>query len=123
HWVPEMVANAGGIDVIGQVGVDSGRCTLQDIQARDPDVIISIACGYGLEGNVELAQQLTAKPDFRALRAVQNHNFWAMDANSYCSRPAPRIVDGAEKLQAIFNQVGQGGAGIERIQVGRFSSQ
>ena len=38
-----------------------------------------------------------------------------MDANSYCSRPAPRIVDGAEKLRAIFNNKGKGVEGIERI--------
>jgi iron complex transport system substrate-binding protein len=115
HWVPEMVAVAGGIDVIGQVGQDSGRCTLADIQAQDPDVIISMACGYGLAGNVEFAQQLAAQPGFQALQAVQNHQLWAMDANSYCSRPAPRIVDGAEKLQAIFNHAGQDVSGIARL--------
>ncbi|NJN22725.1 MAG: cobalamin-binding protein [Leptolyngbya sp. RL_3_1] len=115
HWVPEMVAVAGGIDVMGQVGRDSGRCTLADIQAQDPDVIISMACGYGLAGNIEFAQQLAAQPGFGALRAVQNHQLWAMDANSYCSRPAPRIVDGAEKLQAIFNHAGQGVSGIARL--------
>jgi iron complex transport system substrate-binding protein len=115
HWVPEMVAVAGGIDVMGQVGTDSGRCTLEDIQAQDPDVIISMACGYGLAGNVEFATELAAKPGFKALRAVRDHQLWAMDANSYCSRPAPRIVDGAEKLQAIFKDAGQGVSGIQRI--------
>ncbi len=117
HWVPEMVAVAGGIDVLGQVGQDSGRCTLSDIQSQDPDIIISMACGYGLTGNIDFANQLAANPEFSSLRAVQTHQLWAMDANSYCSRPAPRIVDGAEKLQLIFNQGGQGVAGIERIRV------
>ncbi|MGD1905159.1 MAG: cobalamin-binding protein [Leptolyngbyaceae cyanobacterium] len=115
HWVPEMVVVAGGIDVMGQVGRDSGRCTFAEIQAQDPDVIISMACGYDLAGNVEFATQLAAKPDFGSLRAVQNHQLWAMDANSYCSRPAPRIVDGAEKLQFIFNHGGQGIEGIQRL--------
>jgi iron complex transport system substrate-binding protein len=35
--------------------------------------------------------------------AVKNNNVWAMDASAYFSRPAPRVVDGAEILAKIFH--------------------
>ena len=115
HWVPEMIEVAGGVDVMGQPGLDSGRCTFKEIKEKDPDIIISIACGHDLEQNVKFANELVADPEFRKLRAAQRNNVWAMDANSYCSRPAPRIVEGTEKLRAIFNNKGKGVEGIERI--------
>ena len=111
----EMIEVAGGVDVMGQTGLDSGRCTFKEIQEKDPDIIISIACGHDLEQNVKFGNRLVADPEFRELRAVQKNNVWAMDANSYCSRPAPRIVDGVEKLRAIFYNKGKGVEGIERI--------
>jgi len=33
----------------------------------------------------------------------QNNNVWALDASAYFSRPAPRVVDGAEILAKIFH--------------------
>ncbi|MEM7336717.1 MAG: cobalamin-binding protein [Chloroflexota bacterium] len=112
HWVPEMVEVAGGIDVLGQSGLASGRCTSHDIIQQDPDFIISIACGYDLDKNLEFAQMLAQNPEFSRLKAVQNNNVWAMDANSYCSRPTPRIVEGAKMLQAIFLNQAHDAAGV-----------
>lgn len=104
HWVPEMVAVAGGVDVLGQPGQDSGRCTWAEIAAADPDVIVAIACGQNLEQNLALTQQLRQQPEFMTLRAVQSQNLWAVDANSYFSRPGPRLVDGAERLRQILHE-------------------
>ena len=113
HWVPEMVAAAGGVDVMGQVGMDSKRTTWADIAELDPDLIVSIACGYNLAKNVEFAEALYTHPEAKQLRAVQTQQIWACDANSYFSRPAPRIVEGAQKLQGIF--VGRVGEGVARV--------
>ncbi|NEO86539.1 MAG: cobalamin-binding protein [Spirulina sp. SIO3F2] len=103
HWVPEMVAVAGGVDVLGQPGQDSGRCTWAEIAERDPDVIVAIACGQNLAQNLALTEQLRDRPEFRALRAVQNQQVWVVDANSYFSRPGPRLVAGAELLRQILH--------------------
>ena len=113
HWVPEMVAAAGGVDVMGQVGMDSKRTTWADIAELDPDLIVSIACGYNLAKNVEFAEALYTHPEAKQLRAVQTEQLWACDANSYFSRPAPRIVEGAQKLQGIF--VGRVENGVARV--------
>lgn len=102
HWVPEMVAQAGGVDVMGQVGQDSARTTWTAIDQTDPDMIIMIACGYGIADNVAFARALYGHPQASQLRAVQAEQVYAADANSYFSRPATRIADGALQLQQLI---------------------
>ncbi len=104
HWVPEMVERAGGRDVFGQVGMESRRLSWQDISAADPDVIIVIACGYGLAENQVFAAELLARAELRSLRALRCRQVYACDANSYFSRPTLRILEGVKQLQSIFNK-------------------
>ncbi|MFT5582867.1 MAG: iron complex transport system substrate-binding protein [Cognaticolwellia sp.] len=103
HWVPEQVAAAGGIALFGGPGDNSRRLSWEEIQEADPDVIIASACGFGLEENLTHARKLLDHPVLGKLRAVQAGNFWAADSNSYFSRPAPRIVDGAELIRRILD--------------------
>jgi iron complex transport system substrate-binding protein len=46
---------------------------------------------------------LPGVPGWDALPAVREGREWAVDANSYFSRPAPRVVDGAEILGSILH--------------------
>jgi len=102
HWVPEMVAVAGGADVFGQVGVDSARVTWGEIAEAAPEVVVVVACGYGLEENLGFARALYEHPEAKGLPAVRAGAVFAADANSYFSRPGPRVVRGAELLRAIL---------------------
>lgn len=102
HWVPEQVRAAGGSDVLGREGLDSKRCTWDEIAATDPDYIFVMACGYGLEENLRHALELQKVDGAKELRAVQNGNVWACDANSYFSRPAPRLIEGARIIQQVL---------------------
>ena len=78
--------------------------TLAEIADADPDLIVSIACGYNMNQNREVATKLLENPDTRQIRALRNGKFFAADANGYFSRPAPRLVDGAEILGALFRE-------------------
>ena len=102
HWVPEMVAAAGGFDVRGTAGAPSGRMTPDELVALDPEVIIIGACGYGLDKNLEFARTLAASPIRPRLQSLQS--LWAMDANSFLSRPAPRVARGVEVLRSILQR-------------------
>ncbi|MEL6341975.1 MAG: cobalamin-binding protein [Myxococcota bacterium] len=102
HWVPEQIALAGGRSAIGGPGQDSRRLTWDEILDADPDIICSIACGYDLEHNTAFARALFEHPQASRLRAVQQGQVWAFDANSFFSRPAPRLVDGAELLRVAI---------------------
>jgi iron complex transport system substrate-binding protein len=94
HWVPEMVALAGGEDRLGQPGADSRRMTWDDVRAWKPDVIIVAPCGYGLAHAAELA---------RALPPVEGASVYAVDANAYFARPGPRVAEGVEVLASLFH--------------------
>jgi len=104
HWVPEQIAAAGGIPVLSRPGEASRAVPLEEIAEADPDLIVSIACGFGLEENLKVAAQLLADPRAREIRALRENRFFAADAGGYFSRPAPRLVDGAEILGALFRE-------------------
>jgi iron complex transport system substrate-binding protein len=103
HWVPEMVEAAGGVNVLGEVGFDSKRTNWQAIGFADPDIICVMCCGFGLQDNIKFAKNLYKLAELKHLRAIRNNKIWAFDANSYFSRPTPRIIRGVELLQHVFS--------------------
>jgi iron complex transport system substrate-binding protein len=115
HWVPEQVAAAGAVDVFGVAGSDSTRLDWNDIAEADPDYIFSISCGFDLDKNVSLARSLYSHPVASGLRALVDGKLWALDANSHFSRPASRVVRGAELLRGVF--AGEGDIAGERTRV------
>ncbi len=98
HWVPEMVAIAGGVPTIGTAGAKSVRVTWGDALAVRPDVVVCAPCGYDLPTSVDLARQVVASGVLPAAVPV-----WAVDANASFARPGPRLVDGVEDLAAILD--------------------
>jgi iron complex transport system substrate-binding protein len=49
HWVPEMIALAGGEEVLGRAGEKSFRVTWEQVIVAQPEVILLIPCGYSVE--------------------------------------------------------------------------
>lgn len=105
HWVPEMVAIAGGIDVLGRLGEPSYEMTWQAVAESDPDLILAMPCGYYAPQIKEQLATIEFPQEWHSLRAVRNGNVFAMEANSYFSRPGPRIADGVEVLAELFQRV------------------
>ncbi|CAA9383250.1 MAG: ABC transporter, substrate-binding protein (cluster 8, B12/iron complex) [uncultured Pyrinomonadaceae bacterium] len=103
HWVPEQVEIAGGIALLGEAGKKSLTTTYEAIYESQPEVIVLIPCGYYIKDIVRQLEKSRFPPDWRELPAVKNGNVWAMNASAYFSRPAPRVVDGAEILAKIFH--------------------
>ena len=98
HWVPEMIERAGGIDVLGKTKTPSFRMTEEEIIAAAPDVMIVAPCGYSKEQSRDEYLSMTFSPDWENIPAVRNGRLYAMDANSYVSRPGPRLVTGMEAM-------------------------
>jgi len=98
HWVPEMVAAAGGTSSLGLPGEKSQRTTWDDVRSSAPEVIVAAPCGYHLEGAATLAQKMIDD-------GVLPHGIpvWAVDANASFARPGPRLIDGVEALAGIFH--------------------
>jgi iron complex transport system substrate-binding protein len=102
HWVPEQVIAAGGFPVLAAPGRDSVRTTWEAIANEDPDIVCVVACGFGLAANLDFARRLATTDGARELRAVRQGQIWALDANSYFSRPTGRLIRGAELLAGII---------------------
>ncbi|HLA14192.1 MAG TPA: ABC transporter substrate-binding protein, partial [Gemmatimonadaceae bacterium] len=58
HWVPEMIALAGGRDILGRPGGDSVRMEWSDVLKQSPEIVLVSPCGYRLEESVRLARRL-----------------------------------------------------------------
>jgi iron complex transport system substrate-binding protein len=98
HWVPEMIAIAGGEDVIGKAGAKSPEVAWEDLAGLSPDVVVAMPCGWYLEDS--RAQALQHQGRIEALGAGR---VFAVDAASTFSRPGPRLVDGTELLAHLFH--------------------
>lgn len=103
HWVPEMIALAGGEEVLGRAGEKSFRVTWEQIIAAQPEVILLMPCGYSQEAAQAEWDRLPKPIGWESLPAVKAGRVYTLDANSYCSRPAPRVVDGIAHLARLFH--------------------
>jgi len=110
HWVPDMIARAGGVDVLGIAGEPGYACTWDRVLASDPDVIVLMPCGYHLD-EVEQQANSFAWPDgWQHLRAVRGGHVYLVDASGQFSRHGPRLADGLETLREIVADVRHPGA-------------
>lgn len=94
HWVPEMIALAGGHDPLGRTGADSVRVALDDVMRHVPEIVVVAPCGYRLDPAIEIARTL---PVLSGTRVV------AVDANAYFARPGPRAAEAIELLAHLFH--------------------
>jgi iron complex transport system substrate-binding protein len=102
HWVPEMVTKAGGENVLGRAGQPSFRLTVGQIAESRAEVILVMPCGYNLARAERESRAASWPPAWSALPAVREKRIFAVDANSYFSRPGPRLVDGIDILAQIL---------------------
>ena len=99
HWVPELVALAGGEDVGGATGEPSRPRPWDELEGLAPDVVVVALCGF----DVPRAQvELGAVTDGPA-RALLERRVEFLDGNAYTSRPGPRLVDAAETLARLIH--------------------
>jgi iron complex transport system substrate-binding protein len=103
HWVPEMVARAKGVDVLGCAGKPSFRVEWRTVAAACPDVIIVMPCGYNIERTIDEMQKMKFPKEWARLPAVQRDRVFVVDANSYFSRPGPRLAAGVALLAKILH--------------------
>lgn len=104
HWVVEMIAIAGGDDggLIAS-GAPSRKLAWKEMRAVDPEIVALMPCGFGPERAAQEAKVLWRLDGWARLSAVRKGRTYALDGNSYFSRPGPRVVDGLEMLASIFH--------------------
>jgi iron complex transport system substrate-binding protein len=103
NWVPELVELANGENLFGKPGVHSPWMVWDELVASDPDLIISMPCGFDLERTRQEMYWLTGQPGWSKLRAVQSGEVYMADGNQYMNRPGPRVVESLEILAEILH--------------------
>jgi iron complex transport system substrate-binding protein len=103
HWVPEMIEMAGGVCVAGEVGRPSREVTWEDLTGLDPDVLLVMPCGYGLEAARADADAHADRLLDVADRAITTGRSFVVDASSYFNRSGPRAVTGVEILVGLLH--------------------
>jgi iron complex transport system substrate-binding protein len=106
HWVPEMVEAAGGTDVMGVHAKPSFTTTWDEVIAREPTIVVVAPCGFLADEAAERAAGLRLP-----CRVV------AVDADSYFSRPAPRLADGVVQLGHLLHPDAVADPGLAAIEL------
>ena len=103
HWVPEMIHLAGGKDVFGHARTPSFRIAIEDVIDAVPQVLLIAPCGYAAERARDEYKSMSFPEPWHAIPAVRNGRVYALEANSYFSRPGPRLATGIEALAKLFH--------------------
>ncbi|NWJ67888.1 cobalamin-binding protein [Marine Group I thaumarchaeote] len=104
HWIPEMIETAGGENLISTEKMPSRKMKLEEIKEANPDIIVMMPCGFDVKRTVnEYKKVLAGNPEWNELKAVKENNVYAVDANSYFSKPSLRTITGIEVLASIFH--------------------
>ena len=119
HWLPELVAIAGGEALLAETGRPSRWIAWEELRASDPDVIVVTPCGYPLAATRRELARLTTLPGWSALRAVRGAQVFLADGNQFFNRAGPRLVESLEILAEMFGpqqlKFGHEGRGWERL--------
>jgi iron complex transport system substrate-binding protein len=102
-WVSELVEIAGGIDIFADLarqGAAKDRVvTVDEVVARDPDLIIGSWCGKKFR-----PERVMARPGFEQIRAVQHQDIFEIKS-SLILQPGPAaLTDGLAELQKIIER-------------------
>jgi iron complex transport system substrate-binding protein len=98
-----MIEFAGGRDVFGKPRTPSFRVGLDKIIAAQPDILIAAPCGYTVTQARDEYRSIDFPPGWQDIPAVRNGRVYSLDANSYFSRPGPRLMVGLEILAKLLH--------------------
>lgn len=102
NWMPEFIEMLGGKNIFGETGKHSPKMTWEELKEKNPDIIIGMPCGWGIERCRQEMKILTSKSDWNELKAVLEGRVYLADGNQYFNRPGPRLVESLEILAEIM---------------------
>ena len=103
HWNPELIALAGGIDVLGCPGQPSRTVNWEDIRRAQPDVLMISCCGFTAARAALDLPILERQVGWGEMPCVKEGSVFIADGNAFFSRPGPRLVESLEILASAIN--------------------
>jgi iron complex transport system substrate-binding protein len=103
NWVPELIELANAENLFGKPGAHSPWLAWEDLTAADPDIIISMPCGFDLARTRKEMYWLAENSTWSGLRAVCERQVFLVDGNQYMNRPGPRVAESLRILAEILH--------------------
>jgi iron complex transport system substrate-binding protein len=103
HWGPDVVAAAGGVEMVGVAGTNAAVVPWEAVRAAKPEVLVIACCGFDVARTMQDVPLLRAQPGWDDLPAVRDGRVWVMDGCAYVSRPGPRLADTVELLASCLH--------------------
>ena len=103
NWMPELVTMAGGENLFGSAGAHSPWLEHDALYASDPDVIVVAPCGFDLARTRREMPPLSQRPQWNALRAVNDGRVYLTDGHHFFNRPGPRLAESLEILAEVLH--------------------
>ncbi|KAK9830130.1 hypothetical protein WJX72_009923 [[Myrmecia] bisecta] len=107
-WVPQMLHQAGAVDVLGKV--QTSVCfTPESLASAAPDVLLFALCGFSLSESLTQAGAAMGKMKewWGQLPAVKRGRIAVLDGNRLFSRPGPLLVESMEALVEVLHPEAQ----------------
>jgi len=101
--MPELVAMAGGENLLGVAGEHSAWMKFEDLASKDPEVVLLAPCGFDLARTLAEMPALEARAEWQRLRAVREGRVFVADGSQFFNRPGPRIVESLQILAEILH--------------------
>ncbi|HEX6979586.1 MAG TPA: cobalamin-binding protein [Alphaproteobacteria bacterium] len=119
NWMPDLIAMAGGRNLLGESGRHSPSLAWDDLVRAEPEVILVLPCGFDIARTRAEMPALTGRAEWRELPAVRSGAVYLLDGNQYFNRPGPRLVESLEIVAEILHpetfRFGHEGAGWIRF--------
>lgn len=103
HWVPEMVALAGGAGRFGEIGAPAAPLEWEELVHIDPDILAFMPCGFGIGRTRSALPVLSNRFGWEWLTAARSGRVFLVDGHHYFNRPGPRLVDSLEILAELLH--------------------
>ncbi len=103
NWGPELVARAGGHNLLGRSAEHSTATPWERVIEADPEVLLVAPCGFGIERTLREMHLLAERPGWRDLRAVRSGRVAVADGNRYFNRSGPSVVESIEILAEVLH--------------------
>jgi iron complex transport system substrate-binding protein len=102
-WISELIALAGGEDVLGAPGAWPRALAAEELERADPDVIVLAPAGMDLPAALAAARSLASRPGWPTSRAAREGQAHVADAAMLFGRPGPQLAESLETIAEMLH--------------------
>jgi len=102
-WISELIALAGGEDVLGEPGSWPRALAPEELERADLDVIVLAPAGMDLPAALAAAHSLASQPGWPTSRAVREGRVHVADGAALFGRPGPQVAETLEALAEMLH--------------------